>query len=61
MPIKFWSENMKQRDDLEDLEVYGEIIDFRETGLEDVDYIHLAQNREQWRALVNTVMNHRVP
>jgi len=26
-----------------------------------VDWIHLAQNREQWRALVNVVMNLRVP
>jgi hypothetical protein len=33
-------------------------IDLRETG---VDWVHLAQDRDQWRALVNTVMNLRVP
>jgi hypothetical protein len=28
----------------------------RETGCERVDWIHLAQDRDQWRALVNMVM-----
>jgi hypothetical protein len=36
------------------------IIDFREIGSEIVDWIHLAQNRDQWRAVVNTIMNLRV-
>jgi hypothetical protein len=32
----------------------------RETGWESVDWIQLAQYRERWRTLVNTVMNLRV-
>jgi hypothetical protein len=33
----------------------------REIGWEGVNWIHLAQDRDQWRALVNTVMNFWVP
>jgi hypothetical protein len=36
-------------------------MDLREIGLEGVDWIHLAQDRDQWQALVNTVMNLLVP
>jgi hypothetical protein len=32
----------------------------RETGWGSVDWIHLAQNMNQWRALVNTAMKLRV-
>jgi hypothetical protein len=35
-------------------------MDLREIEWEVVDWIHLAQGRDQWRA-VNTVMNLRVP
>jgi hypothetical protein len=35
--------------------------DFREIGWDGRDWIELAQDRDQWRALVNTVMNLRVP
>jgi hypothetical protein len=32
-----------------------------EIGFGGVDWIHLAQDRDRWRALVNTVINLRVP
>jgi hypothetical protein len=32
----------------------------REMGLDGMDLIDLAQDKDQWRALVNTVMNLRV-
>jgi hypothetical protein len=36
-------------------------MNFREIGWGDMDWIDLAQDRDQWRALVNTVMDLRVP
>jgi hypothetical protein len=35
--------------------------DLREVEWSDVDWIDLTQDRDQWRVLVNTVMNLRVP
>jgi hypothetical protein len=35
-------------------------MDFREIGWGGVEWIHLAQARDLWRALVNAVMNLRV-
>jgi len=32
-------------------------MNLRETEQEGVDWIHLAQNRDQWQGLVNMVMN----
>jgi hypothetical protein len=46
-PRRRWVDNIKM--DLREIEWYG------------VDWIELAQDRDQWRALVNTVMNLRVP
>jgi hypothetical protein len=36
-------------------------MDLREIGLEVVDWLYLPQYRDQWRAVVNTVMNIQVP
>jgi hypothetical protein len=46
-PIHRWVDNIK--------------IDLREIGWDGMDWIYLAQDRDHWRALVNTVMNLRVP
>jgi hypothetical protein len=45
-PRRRWEDNIKT--------ALGKI------GFGDVDWIHLAQDRDGWRALVNTVMNLRV-
>jgi hypothetical protein len=37
------------------------LLDHEETGWDAVDLIDMAQGRDQWRALVNTVLNLRVP
>jgi hypothetical protein len=36
-------------------------MDLLEIGVSVVDWIGLAQDRDKWRALVNLVMNLRVP
>jgi hypothetical protein len=46
-PRRRWVDNIK--------------IDLTEIGWDGIDWIELAQNRDQCRALVNTVMNLRVP
>jgi hypothetical protein len=46
-PRRRWVDNIK--------------MDLRETGRDGVDWVDLAQDRDHWRALVNTVMNLRVP
>jgi hypothetical protein len=33
----------------------------KEVGWGGIDWIHLAQDRDEWRAVVNTAMNLRVP
>jgi hypothetical protein len=46
-PRRRWIDNIK--------------IDFLEIGVSVVDWIGLVQDRYRWRALVNSVMNLRVP
>jgi hypothetical protein len=57
-------ESEKQRDHWEEQDVGGWttlkwILD-RYVGCDGVDWIDMAQDRGQWRALVNTVLNLRV-
>jgi len=46
-PRRRWEDNIK--------------MDLQEVGCEGWDWIELAQDRDKWRALVNAVMNLRVP
>jgi len=46
-PRRIWEDNIK--------------IHLRVIGWEGVDWMHLDQHRDQWRAFVNTAMNLRVP
>jgi hypothetical protein len=46
-PKRRWENNIK--------------MDLREVGGGGIDWIHLVQDTDRWRALVNTAMNLRVP
>jgi hypothetical protein len=46
-PRRRWEDNIK--------------MGVREVGWGGMDWINLAQDRDRWRAVVNTVMNLRVP
>jgi hypothetical protein len=46
-PRRRWVDNIK--------------MELREIGWDGVDWMDMAQNRDQWRALVSTVLNLRVP
>jgi len=64
MHMRLWLEKLNVRDNMEDTDVDGRIISeyiLQKWGCEDANWIHLAQNRDQWQALVNTVMNFRFP
>jgi hypothetical protein len=45
-PRRRWVDNIK--------------MDLREIGWDGVDWLNIAQDRDQWRPLVNTVLNLRV-
>jgi hypothetical protein len=62
MYTKFWSENLKGRELGRPKRRWEDIrLDFRKTGWEDVEWMHRTQDKDQWRAVVNIVMNFRVP
>jgi hypothetical protein len=46
-PRHGWEDNMK--------------MDFQEVGCGGIEWLELAQDRDRWRALVNSLMNLRVP
>jgi hypothetical protein len=46
-PRRRWEDNIK--------------MDLLEVGWRGMDWISVAQDRDRWRALVNTVMNFRIP
>jgi hypothetical protein len=61
--IRFWCGSQKERDYHEDLDIGGRIILkwILEIGWGGMDWIDLTQDSDQRRALVNTVLNLRVP
>jgi hypothetical protein len=61
MYTKFWLENLKERDNSSSTWEDNIRMDLRDIGWEGVDWIYLAQGKDHWRAVVNTVMNLRVP
>jgi hypothetical protein len=46
-PVHRWVDNIK--------------MDLREIGWDGMDWVDVAQDRDQWRVLLNTVMNLQVP
>jgi len=60
----FWWRNLKERDHLGDPGIDERIIltwIFRKWDVGGVDWIEMVRDRDRWRALVNAVMNLRVP
>jgi len=60
MHTKFWFESLNRKDHSEDWE--GNIRKYLgDVGSEGVQWVNLPLNRDCWWALVDVVMNHRVP
>jgi hypothetical protein len=62
--IGFWWESQKEKDPQEDIDIDGWIIlkwILRDIGLGGMDETDLAQDRDQWRALVDSIINFKVP
>jgi hypothetical protein len=47
IPRHIWEDNIK--------------MDLQEVGWRDMDWIEMVQHRDRWRAIVNAIMNLRVP
>jgi hypothetical protein len=58
MHIGYWWERQKERDHREEQGISGWTI-LKSIGWDVMDWIDLAQDRVQWRDVVNTVMNLR--
>jgi hypothetical protein len=62
MDLRFGTWNVRSMYRADSLRtVAEEVSDLREIGWDGMYWNQLAQDRNQWRALVNTVMNLRVP
>jgi hypothetical protein len=64
MHVGYWWESQMEREPVGRPRLrWGDNVkmDLREIGCDDMNWIDLAQDRDQWRALVNTVMKIRVP
>jgi hypothetical protein len=64
MYIRYCWESQKERDHWKKLRLRWEDnveMDLRDIGWDGMYWIDLAKDREQWRALVNMVLNLRVP
>ena len=63
MHTGYWWENLRERDHLEDPGIDGRIMLnlIYKKWAGGIDWIDLAKNGDRWRALVNAVMNLRIP